>query len=62
MRQVLVRIPWDGIPWGAGTIPLFGVGLLLAIWILLGRGHYGRCIESIVDGLGLIHSRPFFGS
>lgn len=36
MRQVLVRIPWEGIPWGAGTIPLFGVGVLLAIWILLG--------------------------
>ena len=36
MRQVLVRIPWEGIPWGNGHIPLFGVGVLLVVWILFG--------------------------
>lgn len=36
MRQVLFRIPWEGIPWGAGHIPLFGVGLVLVAWILFG--------------------------
>ncbi len=34
MRQVLFRIPWDGIPWGAGHVPLFGFGLFLVLWIL----------------------------
>ncbi len=36
MRQVLFRIPWAGIPWGAGHIPLFGAGLLLVLWMLFG--------------------------
>lgn len=36
MRQVLFRIPWDGIPWADGHIPLFGVGVLLVLWILAG--------------------------
>lgn len=33
MRQVLFRIPWQGIELGSVTIPLFGFGLLF--WILL---------------------------
>jgi phosphatidylglycerol---prolipoprotein diacylglyceryl transferase len=36
MRQVLFRIPWEGIPWGAGHIPLFGAGVLLVLWVLFG--------------------------
>ncbi len=38
MRQVLFRIPWDGIPWGNGHFPIFGFGLLLALWTLAGIG------------------------
>jgi phosphatidylglycerol:prolipoprotein diacylglycerol transferase len=36
MRQVLFRIPWDGIPLGGITVPLFGLGLLLLIWLGVG--------------------------
>ncbi len=36
MRQVLFRIPWEGIPVGTGHIPVFGFGLLLVLWILAG--------------------------
>lgn len=36
MRQVLFRIPWEGIPWGAGHIPLFGFGLILLAWVFRG--------------------------
>lgn len=35
MRQVLFRIPWEGIPIAGGTLPLFGLGILLAIWTVL---------------------------
>ncbi|MBI1347147.1 prolipoprotein diacylglyceryl transferase [bacterium] len=33
MRQVLFRIPWEGISLGGVTLPLFGFGLLF--WVLL---------------------------
>lgn len=36
MRQVLFHIPWDGFAWGDRFIPLFGRGVLLALWILWG--------------------------
>lgn len=36
MRQVLFRIPWDGIPWGTFRVPVFGVGLLLCFWVGFG--------------------------
>lgn len=35
MRQILFRIPWDGIPLAGGTLPLFGLGVLLAVWAVL---------------------------
>jgi phosphatidylglycerol:prolipoprotein diacylglycerol transferase len=33
MRQVLFRIPWDGIPFGDFRLPIFGWGVLLLVWI-----------------------------
>lgn len=36
MRQVLFRIPWDGIPVDGVRIPIFGFGLLLLLWIAVG--------------------------
>jgi phosphatidylglycerol:prolipoprotein diacylglycerol transferase len=37
MRQTLFRIPIDsGVPLGSFELPLFGVGLLLALWMLYG--------------------------
>jgi len=35
MRQVLFRIPWQGIEIGSVTIPLFGFGLLLGLLMAL---------------------------
>jgi phosphatidylglycerol:prolipoprotein diacylglycerol transferase len=32
MRQVLFRIPWEGVPLGGFTLPVFGWGLLLLAW------------------------------
>jgi phosphatidylglycerol:prolipoprotein diacylglycerol transferase len=36
MRQVLFRIPWDGVPLGDVRIPIFGFGCLLLVWMVLG--------------------------
>jgi phosphatidylglycerol:prolipoprotein diacylglycerol transferase len=36
MRQVLFRIPWDGIPLGGMRLPIFGLGVLLLLWIAAG--------------------------
>lgn len=36
MRQVLFRIPWDGLPLGGGKLPLFGLGVFLLAWIVFG--------------------------
>lgn len=35
MYPVLFRIPWDGLPIGGVTLPLFGVGVFLAVWLLV---------------------------
>lgn len=36
MRQVLLYLPWDGVVIGGTRIPLFGFGVFLAIWCVLG--------------------------
>lgn len=36
MRQILISIPWDGIPLGGVRVPIFGFGLLLGAWCLVG--------------------------
>jgi len=42
MRQVLFRIPWDGIPIGDYWLPIFGWGLLLLVWL-------GFCAWTLYD-------------
>ena len=37
MRSTLFHIPL-AIPWGDAAVPLFGFGLLLALWLLVGGG------------------------
>lgn len=52
MRQILFHIPLDRpLPLGPlGSLPIFGFGLLLVVWVLLGIRHlYGR----IKEGRGL---------
>src|SRR5260370_1989855 len=41
MRSILFTIPLDGrVDLGPlGQVPVFGVGLLLAIWLLVGAGY-----------------------
>uniref|UniRef100_A0A7C4LPB2 Phosphatidylglycerol--prolipoprotein diacylglyceryl transferase n=1 Tax=Schlesneria paludicola TaxID=360056 RepID=A0A7C4LPB2_9PLAN len=34
MRQVLFRIPWDGLPVGGVRVPVFGAGILLLLWVV----------------------------
>jgi phosphatidylglycerol---prolipoprotein diacylglyceryl transferase len=38
LRQVLFEIPWDGIPLGGWTLPMFGFGALFWLWLAVGLG------------------------
>jgi phosphatidylglycerol---prolipoprotein diacylglyceryl transferase len=41
MRSTLFHLP-QAIPWGDGSLPLFGFGLLVAVWSVLGGAWFVR--------------------
>jgi phosphatidylglycerol:prolipoprotein diacylglycerol transferase len=57
MRSTLFHIP-RSIPWGDGAVPLFGFGVLLLAWVVLGGAWFARVavregLSSAVRQLGL---------
>jgi phosphatidylglycerol:prolipoprotein diacylglycerol transferase len=57
MRSTLFHIP-RSIPWGDGVVPLFGFGVLLLAWVVLGGAWFARVamregLSSAVRQLGL---------